>query len=380
MKLFYFFQNKLGLLFAPVAIMALASCGSYQYSGYEADGIYGESRPGIWEQEIPQTTEVKPNGNNSYYQNLFGQQADMYGEILEGDVFTDVDSYTSNDGYEGYSDVGGDVAYVQGNAPWGKDPDTYTINIYNNGFGGFYSPWSYGWGYGNPYFGYGYPFYNFGYGGFYDPYYSPFWGYNRWAYGYGGAYWGAGWAWNYGYPYSGYGYPYHSYYGNHAYYGNGHGNYAYHNTRRGSQVQNRSGVSSRAYANNSRSNTRSSYSRRIQEIRNTRSGSDYSSRTATAGRTSTNNRGDNMYTRTSRRSAPSTYEGYSRSSNTRGYSPSTTRSGTVRSSGTTTRSTGTTTRSSSNTSTRSSGNVTRGSSTTTRSSGSTSRGSGRGRG
>ncbi|MDX1762535.1 MAG: hypothetical protein R3218_10305, partial [Christiangramia sp.] len=163
MKLYYIFRNKLNLLMVPLAIFALASCSSYQYSGYETDGIYGESRPGIWEQDNQQITEVRPNSNNSYYKNLFAQQSQMVGEVLESDVFTDVEDYTSNDGYENYSQVDGDVAYVGGNAPWGEDPDTYSINIINTGFGGFYSPWRWGYGYG----------WGPGWGGFYDPFWGP---------------------------------------------------------------------------------------------------------------------------------------------------------------------------------------------------------------
>ncbi|MBT8320000.1 MAG: hypothetical protein KJP01_07715, partial [Gramella sp.] len=167
MNLYYTLRNKLNLMFVPVVVFALASCGSYQYSGYEADGIYGESRPGIWEQQDPESNEVKPNNNNSYYKNLFAQQSEMVGEYLESDVFTDVEDYTSNDGYENYSEVGGDVTYIGGNAPWGQDPDTYSINIINTGFRGWYNPWVYGlrpgWGFGNPYFG-----------GWYDPFWDPF--------------------------------------------------------------------------------------------------------------------------------------------------------------------------------------------------------------
>lgn len=158
MKLIYFFKQHLSLLFAPALLLALASCSSYQYSGYEADGIYGEARPGIWEQEAPQTTEVKPSNNNTYYQNLFAQQSQMVGEMLEGDIFTDVESYSSNTGYDDYSETGGDVAYVGGYAPWGNSPDTYTINIYNRGF---YSPWYYGYG----------SRWGWGYRGFYDPFF-----------------------------------------------------------------------------------------------------------------------------------------------------------------------------------------------------------------
>lgn len=189
MELYYTLRNKLSLLLAPMAVFALVSCGSYQYSGYEADGIYGESRPGILEQPEQEATEVRPNSNNSYYKNLFSEQSEMVGEVLESDVFTDVDSYSSNDRYENYSEIGGDVAYVGGNAPWGQDPDTYTVNIYNNGFyGGFYSPWRYGYGFGFPY-----------YGGWYDPYWpGNFWG-GYGPYAYGGSRWNIGFGLNFGF-------------------------------------------------------------------------------------------------------------------------------------------------------------------------------------
>ena len=85
MKLYYTLKKNMSLLVLPAVLFSLVSCGSYQYSGYETDGIYGESRPGIWEEEQPQSTQVKPNGDNSYYKNLFAQQSQMYG--LSGSVF-----------------------------------------------------------------------------------------------------------------------------------------------------------------------------------------------------------------------------------------------------------------------------------------------------
>ncbi|MDX1544201.1 MAG: hypothetical protein R3214_09670 [Christiangramia sp.] len=348
MKLYYILRNKLNLLFIPVVLFAMVSCGSYQYSGYEADGIYGESRPGIWKQEEPQPTEVRPNNNNHYYKNLFAQQSEMYGEILESDIFTDVESYTSSDGYENYNDIGGDVAYVGGNAPWGDDPDTYTINIYNNGF---YSPWRYGWAYQH------FPFY---YGGFYDPWYYPYWHGGYWggpiAYGYG-SYWNIGFG--FGYPfYSGY-YPYYRPYYRHHYspysYNN---NIAYNQGRRNSTAYYSDGENRR---NNS---ARSSYSRSIREIRNSRS-SDYG--TSRVRSSASNNDDRTIYTRTNRRTESSRSYDYNRSRNSspvyqrssqstdrtyrsspsrRSNSSSPTRSSTTRSSSSSSRSSGTTTRSS----------------------------------
>ncbi|WP_300434047.1 hypothetical protein [Christiangramia sp.] len=350
MELYYTLKNKIRLLLAPLAALALVSCGSYQYSGYEADGIYGESRPGIWEQPEQRTTEVKPNNENNYYKNLFAQQSEMVGEVLESDVFTDVDSYSSNDGYENYSEVGGDVAYVGGNAPWGEDPDTYTVNIYNNGFGGLYGglyrPWRFGYGYGYPY------------GGFYDPFWDPFWpgnwgGFGPFAYGRPG--WnigfGYGLGFGYGFGYGGFYNPYNPYFYNHNYYNNHYNNrVAYNNGRRNARTSYSEGPS-----------RRSSYSERIREIRNSRSSEYGTSRV----RSNTGNSDARVYTRTSRRSEPTrsydydrnrssspVYQRSSRSSNsTYRSSPSrrssgTSRSGSVRSSSSSSRSSGSTSRSS----------------------------------
>lgn len=362
MKLYNIIRNKIYLLFMPVVVFALASCGSYQYSGYEADGIYGESRPGIWEQKERQTTEVKPNNNTSYYKNLFAQQSEMVGEVLESDVFTDVDSYTSNDGYENYNETGGDIAYVGGNAPWGEDPDSYTINIYNNGFhGGFYSPWRYGYGWGRHY-----------YGGWYDPFWDPYWPgywghpYGPYAYGYGGSYWniGFGFGYGYGYGYRGYYSPYYyNHYRNNPYYHNN--RVAYNQGRRNSGVYYSDGENRRSSTS---TNARSSYSRSIREIRNSRS-SDYGTSRVRSRASKDDDR--QIYTRTSRRAESSrSYDSdrsrdnspvYRSSRSNRSYESSPSRSSSP------TRST--TTRSSSSSS-RSSG--------TTRSSGGSSRGGGRG--
>jgi len=87
MKTYYPLKYRLRLLFLPAILLALSSCSSYQYSGYETDGIYSQSRPGIWEQDETQTTQVKPNNSNNYYKNMFAQQSDMVGEMLQNDIF-----------------------------------------------------------------------------------------------------------------------------------------------------------------------------------------------------------------------------------------------------------------------------------------------------
>ncbi|MFV8224859.1 hypothetical protein [Christiangramia aquimixticola] len=301
MKLYSHIKNKLSLLFLPVALLSLVSCGSYQYSGYETDGIYSESRPGIWEENRtqPQTQEVKPNNENTYYKNLFAQQSQMYGELIEGDVFTDVDSYSSNNGYDDYSETGGDVAYVGGNAPWGNDPDTYTINIINNNrFGGYYSPWNYRWAYR-----YGNPYYAGFYAPFWDPFYSPYWG-GRMAYGYGSPYWSFGFSFGYG---RAYGYPH--YYNPYAPYYYHHG-YPYNTFRSNNIAYSRSRRNTTNYRDND--NRRSSYSRSIREIRNSQN-TYGTSRVRSS--VSDNEGNSRVYTRTNRRTEPTrTYDANSRSS------------------------------------------------------------------
>ena len=155
--------HRTSVFLTPVLLLLLASCGSYQYSGY-SDGIYGESSRPV---DRPRTGYERPqNANeqreeklkeaNSYYKNMFAQQADMIENAMQEDVvFTDIDSYSSNSQYsedEEMYDEEGTMAYNGSYAPWGQgDADDTTINIYNTGFNyGFYGPWRRG--FYNPYF------------------------------------------------------------------------------------------------------------------------------------------------------------------------------------------------------------------------------------
>ena len=99
--------HRTSVFLTPVLLLLLASCGSYQYSGY-SDGIYGESSRPV---DRPRTGYERPqNANeqreeklkeaNSYYKNMFAQQADMLENAMQEDVvFTDIDSYSSNSQY-----------------------------------------------------------------------------------------------------------------------------------------------------------------------------------------------------------------------------------------------------------------------------------------
>ena len=168
MELSNIILKKILFFMAPVSFLLLASCGSYEYSGYERDGIYGETNRTYQEQDQYATQD----SNSGYYKNLFSEEAALYGEVLtEGAIFTDVEGYTSTGDYDPSNATQSN--YQGGNAPWGEDPDQYTINFYNSGFqGGLYNPF---WGGGiyafDPYWGPGF------YGpGFYGPGYWGPWG------------------------------------------------------------------------------------------------------------------------------------------------------------------------------------------------------------
>lgn len=293
----YTLPKKAILMVVPMFLLLLASCGSYQYSGYE-DGIYGDSqRQPTTSKEQSQYANNQDQGN-SYYKNLFSEKSEIYGQMADDIVFTDVESYSSAEAAEDEIYYEDQQAYVGGRAPWGEDPDQYTINIYNTGFyGGLYNPyrWNrYGYGYGYGYGGY----WNNPY--FWDPFYGPgYWG-GGLAYGYGptwgwGTHFGYGFSFGYGGYYNPYwrrGYAYNRYYNN--YYNNRYNDVAYNSGRRASysDYSNR-----RENASGLRTNE-SSYSRSIRNIRSNQN----SSRSRSYTRSRDNN--SNIYSRSNRRSEP----------------------------------------------------------------------------
>lgn len=350
MKLYYHFKKKYLLFIAPVFLLMLGSCSSYQYSGYENDGIYGNTNRSY--SEPNQTRPQASNTDDNYYSSIFAEESALYGEILaEGAIFTDVDSYSSTGNYEDpYLD---NQSNYQGNAPWGNDPDQYTVNIYNHGFGG---------GFWNPYWGGGI----FAFDPFFDPFFGPAWGPGVWGPGYWGpgrmfgprwgGHWGMGMA---GFGFGGYGFGF----GHPFFYGGGlwqqnnfYGNYynrnnvAYNTGRRGANSSyNRAESLRNATSLDGRRN--STYSRSIRNVRSSngtygttrqRIGSD--SRVRSNVPYSTRNR-TNTINRSNQRQSSGVYQRSSaptRSNNTgtmRSSSPSRS-SGTMRSSGSSGRSSG----------------------------------------
>ncbi|MGB5369709.1 MAG: hypothetical protein WBN18_04710, partial [Flavobacteriaceae bacterium] len=89
-----------GMALSLFAAIFAISCGSYQQASYyDNDGIYATGtrqvsveRP-IRQAPVPQQQRQQQNGD--VYSDYFGQQASQYDNIGDGDVFTDVDSYSS---------------------------------------------------------------------------------------------------------------------------------------------------------------------------------------------------------------------------------------------------------------------------------------------
>ena len=78
----YNLHKKAILFVAPMFLLLLASCGSYQYSGYE-DGIYGDSNQQQSTSEEPsQYANNNQDQGNSYYKNLFSEKSEFYGQML----------------------------------------------------------------------------------------------------------------------------------------------------------------------------------------------------------------------------------------------------------------------------------------------------------
>ncbi len=239
MQFNYIQKSKMHFVGALGLIFGLASCGTYQYAGYEDDGVYGESNTVEYRAESTQDNSSASKSGSGYYNTYFKEKSQELDYISQEDaIFTDIDSYEGNYEVENDTLVDENPSY----AGWGQNSTDVSINIYGGGYYGsywwgspyYYSPWYYGYGYGyGNYWGYGYnnywcpPYY---YGSYYSGWYSPYY---------------------YSYPYR--------YYGNHYY--NGYYNrrgYAYNSGRRGyinRNLNTSSRLNRRSTVVNSRSNT-----------------------------------------------------------------------------------------------------------------------------
>ena len=230
--------------FVALGLMAmLTSCGSFQYAGYDNDGIYTTTDTDV----IVEEPEVVTSTNSSsYYKNYFAEKVSEIDAInSENEVFTDIDSYEGN-----YTETDTDrLEQPSAYGGWGQTNDRITINVIDNGWG-WNDPWLWNggfvynnWGWGRPWgwnnWGRNYWGWNTGFGYGWNN-----WGWNSWNNG-----WNNGWN-NWGW--------------NNGFYRNN--RYAYSNSRRGSLLNsnslNRSNSAlSRNYSSR-RSSTSSAISRR----------------------------------------------------------------------------------------------------------------------
>lgn len=191
MKDIYQFRNKVALLFSGAIGVLLVSCSGYQTATYDDDGIYN------WETPVVVTKDVavkETSANSKYYEEYFGRTVTDYGEIVEDDVFTDVDSYSSQDVVEQDTENA-----KESYAAWEDAGDNVTINVYNTRpyYYSYYRPYGYwnnyyyndwalcnwSWGWGGYYNNYGYYGYNYGYPYYYNsPYYYGYYGRRNYAY------------------------------------------------------------------------------------------------------------------------------------------------------------------------------------------------------
>ena len=238
MRVIYYLQNNIKAIHVlAITFLTLTSCGTYQQATYD-DGIYSSG-----EQRRETAEVVNNNDSDNAYQNYFEQKSyeadDRYGE-----VFTDVEEYSSQDNAEPQSETDVDgIGYTESYSPWGETAENITINVYDSGWNNW--GWN-NWGWNNWRWN-RWGWNRWGWGG-----YNNYWGwggYNNWGLGWNSWCWGGFNNWGYG-PYYGYGRsPY--------------GNYAYNRGRRA------------AYANRALASRRANYysrsSNRTSRYSNTRS-------------------------------------------------------------------------------------------------------------
>lgn len=306
-----YIKTKLPFFVALSFTFVLASCGSYQYVGYESDGIYSDSESTYEEAATAQPeTAVTYTEDNSYYKNYFNEKVNQYSDIPEDEsvIFTDIESYEGD-----YSDENQQEGVQNEYVGWGQASNNVTINYIDNSWG-FYDPWLW-----NSAWGYGYGWNS--------------WRYNNW--GWNAGYVGFGWGWNNYWGYNNWGWGYSNYWcppGFHGYYYNNR-NLAYNSGRRGSVLAytNRNSIS-RRNSNIYRRNT-SAVSRRGSTTRNnsaTRS-------TVRRNNTSTRSNNSSVRPRTNTRSNSSRVtrprSSSTRSNSSRMTTPRSSRSSSARSSG-----------------------------------------------
>jgi hypothetical protein len=207
MKTNYYFSTKSISIYLIIGLISsvITSCGTYKNSSYyDKDGIYGSGENG---------KEYKvANRNSDKYKEYFSSLRE---DNPKGEVFTDVDNYSTNKDTINSNKNNNTESYSSGYAGWGNNQQPINVTIYENNWGwnnyGYGNHWNYGWNW------------NLGWNSWYGPSIGYGWGWNNW---YGP---------NYGYNYYGYNNYYNGYYNNYysPYYNGHYNNYSYSNGIRG---------------------------------------------------------------------------------------------------------------------------------------------------
>ncbi|MGK0414873.1 MAG: hypothetical protein ACJA1B_003102, partial [Polaribacter sp.] len=158
MKLHYKnLKLKQVILFATVNLF-LISCGTYQ-SVYNEDGIYGDVAP---KQEEKKVIVLNGQEYDDYEDNYFTKSLENLQRIEATQIFTDVNSYNSDDPYMDDEIIDETLNY-NANQPWGYEDNDVVVHInlmndpfmfgnnwgigLDNGWG--YNAWLNGWGFNN---------------------------------------------------------------------------------------------------------------------------------------------------------------------------------------------------------------------------------------
>ena len=275
MKYNYKFKSKTFVLIGGIISFLLVSCSSYQDIANDDDGIYVNDNSVV-------EKKVSVKDNTKYYEDYFSEPVVDFGQVVEEEVFTDVESYSS----QGVTSPNKAVT-IESYSAWEDADDSVTINVYNSQ-----------------------PYYNT----YYNPYWRPYNSFYYTGWGFCSPVWGGAY-YNYGYygnPYFNYGYYGNPYYNNYGYrnvgYANSNRGYAsnnYYNRRGGSYYGRNESLRASNFRRNTSSNVATNY--RGSSFRRTNTSSNVRSRsTPRTSPRSTPRTSPRSTPRTSPRSTPGT--------------------------------------------------------------------------
>lgn len=140
---------RLGAFITATFAILFTSCGSFQYVGYDNDGIYsssGDNETGVVEQSSVEDVVTTDTDDSNYYRNYFAENSAQLNAMQEeSEIFTDIDSYEGNYVERVIDTTEQRVAY----GGWGQATENVTINIIDNGWGWNNWGWGQPWGWNN---------------------------------------------------------------------------------------------------------------------------------------------------------------------------------------------------------------------------------------